>query len=96
MVTRIAPHAYVPSMTGTLVDMRLMERMVQEHLPSLHAHLEVLCCPLSLVTSEWLMSLFTLQFAPFAVHRILDWLFLESTPDVPVKAPFHTCTATTL
>jgi hypothetical protein len=58
LAQHVLPHYYVPSMTGTRIDMALLSWLVARHAPAVAAHMEALECPLELVVSQWLLPLF--------------------------------------
>ena len=51
-------------MTGIRIMQKLFEDLVSESLPKLAAHLEELGLPLSIVTTNWYVSMSTVPLAP--------------------------------
>jgi hypothetical protein len=72
----IVPTYYVKDMSGVKVANKILDALVQERLPKLHAHLLRINFPLELFSVPWLCSLFSSGFPAETVYRIWDALFL--------------------
>ena len=68
-------------MTGTQVDMRILGKLVEMRLPTVHAHLETMDVPLAILVSQWLLPIFVTSFPATTCFAVWDWLFVDG-PDV--------------
>ncbi|WZN59786.1 Rab-GTPase-TBC domain-containing protein [Chloropicon roscoffensis] len=74
---RMYPNTYGEDLKGCHVGQKILDRLVQKKFPRVYRHFEALGCELSLVTSEWLLCLFSRSFPPETVARIWDSLLFE-------------------
>ena len=79
--TKLCPGYYVPSMSGTLADIRVVQDLLHARLPAVASKIRRLGVPLEGIVSNWLLTLFCgggRNGMPFHVSvRILDVLMLE-------------------
>ena len=79
--TRLCPGYYVPSMSGTLADIRVVQDLLRARLPSVASKIRRLGVPLEGIVSNWLLTLFCgggRNGLPFHISvRVLDVLMLE-------------------
>tara|TARA_R110002050_G_scaffold252212_1_gene390447 strand:- start:683 stop:892 length:210 start_codon:yes stop_codon:yes gene_type:complete len=54
---------HVPSLVGAMVAQEVMDKLVAAHLPEVAIHLEGLGISLTVVTMQWLLSLYLTDFA---------------------------------
>ncbi|QDZ19130.1 Rab-GTPase-TBC domain-containing protein [Chloropicon primus] len=74
---RMYPNTYGEDLKGCHVGQKIFDRLVQNKFPKVFKHFESLGCELSLVTSEWLLCLFSRSFPSETVARIWDSLLFE-------------------
>lgn len=68
---------FLPSMPGLWETFYVFQKLVQEKLPKLHAHLtKMSLCP-SMYASQWFMTICTLGFPYECTLRIFDSFFAE-------------------
>jgi hypothetical protein len=79
--TKICPGYYVPSMTGTLADIRVIQDLLHARMPAVASKIRRLGVPLEGIISNWLLTLYCSggkNGIPFHISvRILDVLMLE-------------------
>jgi hypothetical protein len=79
--TKLCPGYYVPSMTGTLADIRVVQDLLHARMPAVASKVRRLGVPLEGIISNWLLTLYCSggkNGIPFHVStRILDVLMLE-------------------
>jgi len=65
------------SMIGCLVDEKVLDLLVQQHLPQVHQHLQSIGVPLALISIPWLLCVFV-GYLPWEILlRALDCFFSE-------------------
>lgn len=69
---RLLPGYYTQSMSGTLLDQKVLESLVQTTMPILHQHLTKHDMQLSVVTLPWLLSLYINSMPMVFAFRIVD------------------------
>ncbi|WFD31630.1 hypothetical protein MSPP1_002669 [Malassezia sp. CBS 17886] len=69
---RLLPGYYTQSMSGTLLDQKVFENLVQTTMPVLHDHLTRHDMQLSIVTLPWLLSLYINSMPMVFAFRIID------------------------
>eukprot|EP01103_Thecamoeba_quadrilineata_P015121 TRINITY_DN4680_c0_g1_i1.p1 TRINITY_DN4680_c0_g1~~TRINITY_DN4680_c0_g1_i1.p1 ORF type:complete len:937 (+),score=167.18 TRINITY_DN4680_c0_g1_i1:240-2813(+) len=73
----MVPENYSKQMIGSVVDQRILEQLVQTHLPQVYQHLSKVKVPLTLITQPWILCLF-IGYLPFEITlNILDSFFFE-------------------
>ena len=79
--TRICPGYYVPSMTGTMADIRVVKDLLHARLPAVAVKVRRLGVPLEGIVSNWLLTLFCgggrNSMSYHVSQRVLDVLMLE-------------------
>lgn len=84
IVEEICPKYYARAMVGSKMDQEIISSLMQQHMPAVHAHLEEVGFPTSILTQPWLLCLF-IGFLPMQqVLRILDCLFAQG-PSILIK-----------
>jgi hypothetical protein len=69
---RLTPHSYRKSMVGSVAQLAVVERLVQQRLPKLYEHLSDNGFGVSMVATGWLMCIY-ISFLPWEIClRILD------------------------
>jgi Ca2+-binding EF-hand superfamily protein len=90
LCTRICPLYYVSSMTGTQVDMQVIETLARDfHAAQAVARCDEAGFPLQVKVSQWLLNLFVGTLPSITVFSLWDWLMVDG-PDALV------CVAVTL
>lgn len=69
---RLLPGYYTQSMSGTLLDQKVFEHLVQQTMPVLHEHFIKYDMQLSIVTLPWLLSLYINSMPMVFAFRIVD------------------------
>lgn len=69
---RLLPGYYTQSMSGTLLDQKVFENLVQTTMPVLHEHFVRHDMQLSVVTLPWLLSLYINSMPMVFAFRIVD------------------------
>jgi uncharacterized membrane protein YgcG len=79
--TKLCPGYYVPSMTGTMADIRVVQDLLHARLPLVASKVRRLGVPLEGVVSNWLLTLFSgggrNGMSLRVSQRVLDVLMLE-------------------
>ena len=70
---------YNPELTGMRVDSYVLDELIKERLPKLHAHLHKLDVETTAFASGWFMRLFIEVFPIETSMRVLDLVFSEGT-----------------
>eukprot|EP01052_Picozoa_sp_SAG31_P041968 SAG31_NODE_6515_length_1990_cov_1.762559_1_plen_554_part_00 len=84
LCTIVTPLYYVPSMTGTIIDMKLVEELAKEHVPTVVAHCDENFYPLQNKASQWFLNLYTGVLPSHTTFLIWDWMFVDG-PDVLIS-----------
>ena len=74
---RMYPDMYGEDLKGCHIAQKILDRLVQKKFPRVSRHFKTLGCELSLVTSEWLLCLFSRSYPMETVARIWDSLLFE-------------------
>lgn len=69
---RLLPGYYTQSMSGTLLDQKVLEDLVRQTMPMLHDHFMQHDMQLSVVTLPWLLSLYINSMPMVFAFRIMD------------------------
>jgi TBC1 domain family member 6 len=70
---------YHETMSGLLLDQRVLESLAARKMPQLAEHLERVGVPLQVMTTQWLMCMFVTSTPTETALRILDCYFMEGT-----------------
>eukprot|EP01132_Coremiostelium_polycephalum_P006139 gene6139-7648_t len=68
---------YSTNLLGSQVDMIVFDKLVQQHIPNVHQHLQNYCVSLPLLSTKWFMCLFIGVLPTEITLRIWDHLFVE-------------------
>ena len=74
---RMYPDMYGEDLKGCHIAQKILDRLVQKKFPRVSRHFKTLGCELSLVTSEWLLCLFSRSYPMETVAKIWDSLLFE-------------------
>uniref|UniRef100_A0A7S0RDZ9 Rab-GAP TBC domain-containing protein n=1 Tax=Chlamydomonas leiostraca TaxID=1034604 RepID=A0A7S0RDZ9_9CHLO len=71
------PGTYSNKLEGCQVEMRALDELLGHKLPRLHAHFVAKDCDISLIATDWYLSMFTTSLPSETVARVWDALFNE-------------------
>lgn len=81
----LPPHYYTATMSGLRVDLKLLETLVAQYLPGLHAHLAEKGIDIAPIAMNWFLCLFVNTLPQEQAHRVMDCLLHEG-PKVLFRA----------
>lgn len=79
LCNKMLPGYYSRTMYGTLLDQKVLEKLMEKTLPMLYVHMQKRDVPLSVVSLPWFLSLFINAMPLVYAFRIMDIFFLEGS-----------------
>ncbi|KAJ3655045.1 hypothetical protein Zmor_014189 [Zophobas morio] len=79
LVEQLLPKYYIPSMSGLLTDLDVLNALIQKQEPILHRHIQNIGMPWALGTTKWFICLYSEVLPTETVLRIWDCLFNEGS-----------------
>lgn len=79
LCNNMLPGYYSRTMYGTLLDQKVLEKLMERTMPMLYVHMQKREVPLSVVSLPWFLSLFINAMPLVYAFRIMDIFFLEGS-----------------
>lgn len=79
LVETLLPSYYIPSMSGLLTDLDVLNVLIQKSEPTIHQHIQNIGMPWALGTTKWFICLYSEVLPTETVLRIWDCLFNEGS-----------------
>ncbi|XP_057653343.1 growth hormone-regulated TBC protein 1 [Diorhabda carinulata] len=79
LVEKILPQYYIVTMTGLLIDLDVLDELVSNFEPLVHAHIHNIGMPWAMGTTKWFICLYSEVLPTETVFRIWDCLFNEGS-----------------
>eukprot|EP01100_Stratorugosa_tubuloviscum_P014904 TRINITY_DN8251_c0_g1_i1.p1 TRINITY_DN8251_c0_g1~~TRINITY_DN8251_c0_g1_i1.p1 ORF type:complete len:943 (+),score=381.85 TRINITY_DN8251_c0_g1_i1:31-2859(+) len=75
----IVPDHYTKHLIGSIVDQRVLNQLLSQHLPAVYKHFEVVQVPLGMLAQPWFLCLFIGSLPMETTLNILDCFFYEGS-----------------
>eukprot|EP00242_Pyramimonas_sp_CCMP2087_P015680 CAMPEP_0198203992 /NCGR_PEP_ID=MMETSP1445-20131203/7337_1 /TAXON_ID=36898 /ORGANISM="Pyramimonas sp., Strain CCMP2087" /LENGTH=521 /DNA_ID=CAMNT_0043875625 /DNA_START=375 /DNA_END=1937 /DNA_ORIENTATION=+ len=72
-------NTYSQDLMGCLVEQRVLKHLLDKKMPKLSRHLDELQCDISLIATEWLLTVYVKSMPAETAARVLDSVFQEGS-----------------